>query len=219
MLPSSTFCGIMRNMSGRKPYHHGDLREALLKASLALLHEPGGSELTLREVARRAGVSHTAPYRHFRDKADLLAAVAEDGFDRLRAGISAAAAKAQRPIERLQNAGIAYIEFAQEHPEHFSVMFGTDLRSDHPSAKAAADRCFGELLALVAGCTDDSRAAQPQRTLALIAWSEVHGIADLSLRGQLRFKGKAEMRTFSRLATLAIVSGLRFVDSETKTPA
>ncbi len=198
-------------MPDRKPYHHGDLRGALLKASLDLIRETGSRELTLREVARRAGVSHAAPYRHFRDKADLLAAVAEDGFDRLTAAIRFAAAKGRHPLDRLQNAGVAYVEFAQDQPEHFSIMFTVDVSADlHPSAKVAAERCFAELVALVAAC-QPGRSSSAHRTAAFarVAWTQVHGIAELALRGQLGLRNRKELREFAVLATGVLTRGLK----------
>ena len=189
-------------MSDQKPYHHGNLREALLAASLDLIREGGAPALTLREVARRAGVSHGAPYRHFQDKAELLAAIAEEGFNRLTEAMQSAAAQSSDPFPRLRNAGLAYIEFAQEQPEHFQVMFAADLDEDrHPSAKAAARRCFAELRSLVTACLQARRLEDlPPETAALLAWTHVHGVADLALRGQLDFKSRKELRQFARLA-------------------
>jgi AcrR family transcriptional regulator len=197
----------------RKPYHHGNLRDALVEASLDLIREAGIRGFTLREVARRAGVSHAAPYRHFREKADLLAAIAEDGFDRLTSAMHSAATKSQDPFGRLQNAGIAYIEFAQEQPEHFLVMFTADLDENaHLSAKAAAGRCFSELLSLVSACRQ-ARSLEGQRpeTTALIAWAQVHGIADLALRGQLGFRNRKELRNFAKLATDVFGRGSKLI--------
>lgn len=212
MLPLSTLMWHIRFMTKRKPYHHGDLRAALLGASLDLLRGPRSGEFTLREVARRAGVSHTAPYRHFRDKADLLAAVAEDGFERLTAAMKFAAGKAQQPFRRLQNAGIAYVEFAQAQPEHFSVMFTVDLTEGHALAKAAADRCFAELVTLVEACREArSENGEPLEISARIAWSQVHGIAELARHGQLRFRTQSEQQQFVKLATESIGRGLRLV--------
>jgi len=190
-------------VADHKPYHHGNLRKALLEASLDLIRDAGVGEFTLREVARRAGVSHAAPYRHFREKADLLAAIAEDGFNRLTAAMRASAAKSQDPFGRLQNAGIAYVNFAQEQPQHFLVMFAADLDEKlHPSAKEAATRCFAELLALVTACQQPrTRNAMPPETIALVAWAQVHGIAELALRGQLGFRNKKELIEFAKLAT------------------
>ena len=109
-------------MAASKPYHHGYLRAALLDASLALIRKEGLHGFTLREVARRAGVSHAAPYRHFRNKNDLLAAIAEDGFNRFTAKMREAASKGDSPLERLQMAGIAYVQFGLDRPEEFEVV-------------------------------------------------------------------------------------------------
>jgi AcrR family transcriptional regulator len=195
----------------KKPYHHGNLRDVLLTASLDLIREAGVQQFTLREVARRAGVSHAAPYRHFQDKAELLAAIAEQGFDRLTDAMHSAAVKSRDPFERLQNAGLAYIEFAQQHPQHFLVMFTVDLNEElYPSAKAAAKRSYSELLSLVSAC-ESARSTETVRpeTIALIAWSQVHGIAELFLRGQLGFRTGKELRQFAKLATDVFGSGAR----------
>ena len=144
---------------------------------------------------------------------DLLAAVAEDGFERLTAAVKSAAVKAQHPFQQLQNAGIAYVEFAQVQPEHFSVMFTMDLRDGHASAKAAADRCFAELVKLVAACQNKrTSTSEGPEIAALVAWTQVHGIAELALHGQLRFRTKKEMTHFAKLATEAIGRGLRLID-------
>lgn len=185
----------------KKPYHHGNLRDALLEASLKLIREQGVRAFALREVARRAEVSHTAAYRHFRDKADLLAAIAEQGFDRLSHAMQRAATKATAPFERLQRAGLAYVEFAQNDPERFLVMFSiTFSESLHPAAKAASQRCFGELLSLVTACTRPAIAI-PIEALALLAWTTVHGVAELGLRGQLKFTNRKQLIQFAQLAT------------------
>ena len=126
-------------MAAGKTYHHGNLRTALLTASLALIRKEGLHGFTLREVARRAGVSHNAPYRHFRDRSDLLAAIAEDGFNRLTTKIRAASSKGDSHLERLRLAGIAYVQFGLDRPEEFNVMFSTEWDpATHPAAKAAA---------------------------------------------------------------------------------
>lgn len=189
-------------MPDHKPYHHGNLRQAVLAASLDLIREKGIRAFTLREIARRADVSHGAPYRHFRDKADLLAAIAEEGFNRLTEAMHCAAAKATEPFPRLRNAGLAYIEFAQSQPEHFQVMFTADLdETRHPSAKIAAKGCFAELRALVDACLHAQRVKELTAEIAaLLAWTHVHGVADLALRGQLGFKNKKELREFAKLA-------------------
>jgi AcrR family transcriptional regulator len=203
-------------MAGRKPYHHGNLHNALLEAALGLIREVGLRGFTLRAVARRAGVSHAAPYRHFREKAALLAALAEDGFDRLTAAMQAAGATSQDPFGRLQQAGLAYIAFAQAQPEHFLVMFSIALDAQrHPAAKAAANRCFAELVALVTAC-QHARDGLPSKTAARMAWTHVHGIAELALRGQLGFSTSQELREFAQLAIEVFGRGAHLAPPSTR---
>src|SRR4051794_27635084 len=123
-----------------KPYHHGDLQRALVDAAVALLAEGGAAAVTLREVARRAGVTHAAPYRHFADKAALLAAVAEEGFRALHDAVARAGAEApDDPLARLAASGQAYLRFAMSHPAHYRVMFGPDVAArEHPELEGAA---------------------------------------------------------------------------------
>ena len=123
LLLLSTFFAILITVPVNKSYHHGDLRAALLRASLDLMREQGDHEFTLREVARRVGVSHAAPFRHFCDKDALLAAIAEEGLIRLTACLNAAAAKDWESSRRLRNAFVAYVEFSLDAPEQFGVMF------------------------------------------------------------------------------------------------
>src|SRR5215467_6813704 len=94
-----------------KPYHHGNLREALLKAALRLISEVGPTAFTLREVARRAGVSHNAPYRHFRDRDELMAAVSTQGYSELTRAMLEAVERETGAIARLKRAGLAYVNF------------------------------------------------------------------------------------------------------------
>src|ERR1035438_6082563 len=98
-------------MPKRRPYHHGSLKQTLLDASLALIRKSGPGGFTLREVARRAGVSHNAPYRHFRNKEELLAALAAEGFDRLTAAMAKAVEPATGCMDRIQASGRGYVEF------------------------------------------------------------------------------------------------------------
>ena len=128
-------------MNRAKPYHHGNLREALLRAAIRLIAEVGPTAFTLREVARRAGVSHNAPYRHFRDKNDLMTAVATEGYRELTEAMERAARGQNRAIDRLKYAGLAYIEFALRRPEHFTVMFDAPLLGPtHQESNEAAKR-------------------------------------------------------------------------------
>lgn len=171
-----------------RPYHHGDLRRALLDAALGLLAEPGGAGLlTLREAARRAGVSHAAPYRHFDSKEALLAAVAEEGFRRMREEmVQRVAGLEAEPLRRHQQMGVGYVLFALRHPAHFRVMFGPELKFDREGLQAAASAAFGELVDSVVRCQQagEMRAGDPLE-LALASWSLVHGLAHLAVDGRL----------------------------------
>jgi len=195
-----------------KPYHHGDLRRALIDASIGLIGESGPDGLTLREVARRAKVSHTAPYRHFQDKSDLLAAVAEQGFTDLRQAMDEAVAAVKPPLERLRRCGAAYVTFALERTAHFRVMFGTELDAErHPSARAAAEQAFEALVAVVAACQEAKiLSIEKTRTKARFAWSLVHGIAHLAIGRQLLLETEDEVVRFVDAATAALVDGLGY---------
>src|ERR1700756_3450685 len=133
-------------VSRRDSYHHGDLKRALTSAALSLVAEKGPKGFTLTEAARRAGVSAAAPYRHFADKAELLAAVAEQGFGDLHADLVAAVDVASDPRARVIELGRAYVRWAVAHPDHYQVMFGAEIdKTAHPSLGAAAMRAFGDL--------------------------------------------------------------------------
>jgi AcrR family transcriptional regulator len=186
-------------MSTRKPYHHGNLREALLEASIQLIGEIGPTAFTLREVARRAGVSHNAPYRHFHDKNALLAAVAAQGYDELTEAMTKAAGQHVTPRDRLKHAGLAYIAFALRRPEHFTVMFDAPLPpQEHPDAAQASKRSFSVLLDLVHACQDKEQSL-PQDPLpfALLAWSMVHGIAKLAITDRLPYRSRTKVLEFA----------------------
>jgi AcrR family transcriptional regulator len=189
-------------MKRRKPYHHGNLREALLEAAIRLIAEVGPTAFTLREVARRAGVSHNAPYRHFHDKDDLMAAVATQGFRELTEGMVQVSENQSNALHRLKQAGLEYVTFALRRPEHFTVMFDAPLsKHEHPEAAQAAEQAFGTLVNLVKNCQEDGSlpSGDPLR-LALLAWSTVHGIAKLAITGRLPYQAKAEILKFSEFA-------------------
>jgi AcrR family transcriptional regulator len=184
-------------VSTARPYHHGNLRPELLAAAVSLIAEVGPAAFTLREVARRAGVSHNAPYRHFRDKDELLAAVAEQGFDRLNTAMLARARRESDPLARLRAAGLGYVEFAMSSPEHFLVMFDWPLlRERHPDLETAGASAFVTLTNLVEEYRRTATSAPGLSThqAALVAWSLVHGIAKLAIADRLGFGSKAEVR-------------------------
>jgi len=178
-----------KTSSKSKPYHHGDLRHALIEASLALIAEEGFAALTLREVARRAGVTHAAPYRHFADKEALLAAVAEEGFRAMAAQMRERMDRETGPTQRLFACGVAYVLFAIQHPAHFRVMFGPHFtrRVDHQTLAQEGGNAFGLLVqSIIEGQkAGELREGEPM-PLALMSWSLVHGLASLLVDGQLQ---------------------------------
>jgi AcrR family transcriptional regulator len=184
----------------KKPYHHGHLRETLLKAAIELISEAGPAGFTLREVARRAGVSHNAPYRHFPDQGDLLAEVAAEGFRELTREMAEATKKQPTSVDRLKGAGLAYVKFALQRPEHFTVMFDAPFpMAEDPCEGEAAKQTFGALLGLVATCQAEGRLPEGDpKALACLAWTMVHGIAKLAMAKRLPYKSKTEILKFAR---------------------
>lgn len=175
----------------RDSYHHGDLKRALTGAALSLVAERGPKGFTLTEAARRAGVSAAAPYRHFTDKAHLLATVAEQGFLELHTGLTAASGPVVDPAAKLIAIGRAYVRWAVTHPDQYRVMFGADTdKIQHPTLAVAAGQAFGELLDVITLCQRAGvlRGEQP-RQVAGPLWSLVHGIASLAIEGELRNVG------------------------------
>jgi AcrR family transcriptional regulator len=177
-----------RRVRKKRAYHHGDLRRSLINAALRLVEEHGESALTLREVARMAGVSHQAPYRHFADRTALVAAVAEEGFRELHTEMVEKTRNAPNAQAALHGIGVTYVLFAVEHRAHFRVMFGADAaaaRSSSPSLDAACEAVFGALTQAIAGVKSMTSDETDPLALALTAWSLVHGLASLLVEGQL----------------------------------
>ncbi|OEZ98328.1 TetR/AcrR family transcriptional regulator [Duganella sp. HH101] len=162
-----------------KPYHHGNLRDSLLDAATLLLAQNGAQALTLREVAKAAGVSHAAPYHHFPSREHLLAAVAARAFAALAAAMAAADADGARGQGlRLMDICEVYVEFARARPAQFRLMFGPLLaqKSRYPELKQAAEASFH---VLVTAATAFDAARGPE--LALTGWSLAHGLANLAI--------------------------------------
>jgi AcrR family transcriptional regulator len=198
----------------KSSYHHGDLRRALIEASLALIAEEGFSALTLREVARRAGVTHAAPYRHFPDKEALLAAVAEEGFRTMVTLMRERMDKESGPIERLSACGVAYVLFAIQHPAHFRVMFGPHFTkpSDHAELAKEGSNAFGLLVQNIVHCQQAGMMLEGEpMPLAVMAWSQVHGLASLLVDQQLQeaCKEGATPEQLAQFQTRLLIEGLR----------
>ncbi len=180
-------------ISDPPPYHHGDLRRSLIDAALALVTEEQDWTFSLREVARRAGVSHNAPYNHFADKRELLAAVAATGFVQLSERILAAISGIENAQTALERSSVAYVTFGVENPAHYRLMFSSALvtaAEGRPETVAAAGADTRAILAGIirrgadegifdaALCRDDEL-----RVSVLVAWSAVHGLTMLTIDG------------------------------------
>lgn len=197
-------------MARRQSYHHGNLKQTLLQSAVKVLAKTGPRDFTLRAVARQAKVSHNAPYRHFQDKDELLAAVAAEGFDRLADSMIEASASLSNPLQAFHASGLGYVGFALRWPDHFGVMFdyGPDL-SVYPDYAAAGQRAFQVLLdKIVAAQTARQLPPGDPLSMALIAWSLVHGIAKLAIAKRLPFGSETAMLRFTEFATHALGDGL-----------
>ncbi|MEX6503863.1 TetR/AcrR family transcriptional regulator [Pseudomonas zhanjiangensis] len=190
----------MSTPSQSQSYHHGELKPALLTAAAELLGEGGAQAISLREVARRAGVSHNAPYRHFPDRDSLLAALAAEGFVELAGRMAGTA-------EGLAALGQCYVHFALEQPGRFALMFGATLdKARYPELQQAAQALHQRLAQAV-------HAAAPERdplVATLAAWSLVHGLAHLLQDRQLgeRMGAGLSAEELSARVTALFVEGL-----------
>lgn len=180
--------------SGRRGYHHGNLREALIRGALELIAEKGPAGFTIAEAARSAGVSPAAPYRHFRDREELLADVARLGFERFAAALEQAWNNGQpEPMRAFENMGKAYLAFARDEPAFYSAMFEAGLSAEtNPDLTLAGNRAFAVLRAASETMCSALPAERrpPALMVALHIWSMSHGIASLFARGD-----KARRRT------------------------
>jgi AcrR family transcriptional regulator len=198
-----------------KPYHHGDLRRALMDSATAILERDGPNALSLRAVAREAGVSPAAPYHHFKDKDELLSAIAMEGFSRLSAALVDAAGDDGDAETKMSDLGVAYVKFAQSHPALYRVMYDRARAEDALPQKADHDHDGFQILKDALTKAGGNRVSETDIHLASIAsWCAAHGLAEMSgfvqfrplkaelggedafLRGVLNHLG-----TFSRLKT------------------
>ena len=170
----------------RSSYHHGDLRTALIRSAIELLRVEGPEALTLRGVARAAGVSQAAPYRHFKDRRALVAAVAEEGFRMLQSAILDAAKRGQGR-EGLKQFAVAYVKFGHEHAAEYRVMFGPEVARDEdlPDLRETSKAVLG-LVETGISQLQSAGLVGPGDPAAMAAttWSMLHGLVMLSLDGQ-----------------------------------
>jgi AcrR family transcriptional regulator len=185
---------IASRASEDTPYHHGALHDALLKAAETVLEREGLSGLTLRAVAREAGVSHAAPTHHFGDLAGLLSELAAIGFRRFNAAMNAAGASETLPLMKALARAKAYVAYAQARPGMYGLMFRTErLDMTRPSLHEAATASFEGLASAVGAGRQEKLSGEALETLTLDqaaaiarAWSLVHGFTMLLLDGRLK---------------------------------
>jgi AcrR family transcriptional regulator len=174
-------------MSATKTAAKDDVRAGILQASIALMNEGGLGALSMREVARRAGVSHQAPYHYFADRETILAELAGDGFDKLYDYMVSAIGLAKDKAGKNRAMGEAYIRFALNHPEVFKLMFRCEMcdLSRYPDAKVKADRCFNVVVQTLGASGNSSDKTNPDLAPVIASWSMAHGLATLMLEGKL----------------------------------
>ena len=173
-------------MAVTKSISRDDVRSSILEASIALMNEGGLGSLSMREVARRAGVSHQAPYHYFADREAILAELAGDGFDRLYDYMVSAIGLARDKAGKNRAMGEAYIRFALNNPEVFRLMFRCEMVdvANYPEAKEKADKCF-QLVADTLGAVITADKTSADLAPVIAAWSTAHGLATLMLEGKL----------------------------------
>ncbi|HSV51773.1 MAG TPA: TetR/AcrR family transcriptional regulator [Burkholderiaceae bacterium] len=176
-----------RSRSVKTAYHHGNLRDELVLQGMAILESQGMAALSMREIARRAGVTQTAPLHHFEGKAGLLAAIAAMGFLQLFEHRMAALKDKRDPAERLMSVMLAYVEFALAHPALFHLMHGPEIpdKTLFPELNEAATRSYGILETAVADFLLTNEASMERgREATLAAWTACHGLATILINPQ-----------------------------------
>lgn len=187
--------------TAKATYHHGDLRAALVRAAMDLLEESGETALSLRAVARRAGVSPAAPYRHYANREALISAVAAVGYRELAEQLAAAHASPSTP-DQLAAVAIAYVRFALARPGLFRIMFSEPCDRDNDARVAATEA----VSAYVRGIVQRSFPAADADALATAAWALVHGLAFLYLDGKFDATDRAAVDARVRSAVQAIAT-------------
>ncbi len=172
-----------------KKYHHGDLKRALIQAGVKILAKEGVGGLSLRKVARKAGVSHSAPYAHFPNKQSLIAAISTEGFKQMYAELDVAAAPyASDPRRQLVEGAQAYTAFAMNNPDTFKIMFSGILEKekDYPAFVETSRQAFEWVVNVVRACQRAGALPPADAELAAVAlWGQLHGVISLALEGQI----------------------------------
>jgi AcrR family transcriptional regulator len=163
-----------------RPYHHGDLSRALILAGRRILEREGPAALSLRAVAREAGVSPAAPYHHFKDKGELLDAVAMEGWRELGSAIGQARAEASHPRAALNNIGVAYVVFATAHPALYRIMYDSACdKADMPQTNGDEVTGWGHVRAALIEAGADPEDERELQVATIAAWCAAHGVAEM----------------------------------------
>ncbi len=172
-----------------KKYHHGDLKNALIKAGVGILSKDGVGGLSLRKVAKKAGVSHSAPYAHFADKQALIAAISTEGFKQLYTELDAAVSPySSDPRQQLIEGAWAYAQFAINNTDTFNIMFSGVLEKekDYPAFVEISRKTFERVVEIIKACQGAGvLRPSPPELMAVSVWGQVHGIISLALEGQI----------------------------------
>lgn len=180
---------MLTEMAKKNSYHHGDLKNALIKAGTEILAKNGVGELSLRKVAQKAGVSHAAPYAHFADKQALIAAISTEGFRQLYGQVVAVIGRFENdPARQLLETAWTYVQFATNDPDQFKIMFSSVLEKEkeYPDFVAMSQKTFQQVVVVVARCQEVGVLQEgPGELTAVTTWSAVHGLIALLLEGQI----------------------------------
>jgi len=174
----------------KRGYHHGNLRSALLKAAAQMISEGGVGKVTMRALSDRIGVSRTALYQHFKNKNDLLSAVAADSYAGLKSRLHEIRSDDSSDlVSRLHDMSVAYVNFALENPDPYKLMFGDEVLKDgvSPELSAASLSAYDELISLIEICQKEKRiAGEDPLSVANVFWAMCHGLSMLLLSGQIQ---------------------------------
>ena len=197
----------------KESYHHGDLRHTIIIEALAWIDRENIYSLSLRKIARRIGVSHNAPYRHFPDKESLLVEIAEIGFKQLHQALQQAIDESSGDAKaKLENIGVAYVEYALNNQAYYRVMFGDGCLGDsqkYPQLEQISAATFNILVnAIEVGQAEAMFNDQDSQQLASVCWSLVHGISLLAIDNQLMTADADAVTQLARIATKTLSQGM-----------
>lgn len=192
----------------RETYHHGDLRTAMIDAAEAELTAGGISRFSLRRVAARVGVSHSAPSHHFGDTQGLLVALATRAFQQMLATMQARSAGISDPVDSVTASGLGYIDFALARPSMFRLIFGSDLICGSPEFDRASEEAFGHFAKAISAVGPKGMDHEALREKVYLAWTVTHGFAEMLLAGRLdclRDEGNARIERMYHQAVMTLL--------------